>query len=101
MFDGTASGNASASSAARRIRPSRSSAASAGTTTSGDLVGHLVGAEHPVELGLGRRARTVAVVQVDDRAGEQALGVDRRQGAVGQRAGDLGDAVGVPAGGER
>ena len=80
------------------MRPSRSSAAR--DRQLGDLVGHLVGAEHLVELGLGRVARALAVVQVDDGAGQQALGVDRLQRAVGQRRGDLVDAVGVPAGGE-
>ena len=59
-----------------------------------------MGPEDAVELGLGRLARTVAVVQVDDGPGQQPLGVDRLQGAIGQRVGDLGDAIGVPAGGE-
>ena len=65
------------------MRPSRSSAASAGIDQLGELGGHLVGAEHPVELGLGRLAGALAVVQVDDGAGQQPLGVDRRQRAVG------------------
>ena len=42
--------------------------------------------KHPVELGLGRVAGALAVVQVDDGAGEEALGVDRRERAVGQSA---------------
>ena len=42
----------------------------------GDVVGYLVGDEDAVELAFGRRARTVAVVQVDHRAGEQPLRVD-------------------------
>ena len=45
-------------------------------------------------------AGAVAVVQVDDGAGQEALGLDRREPARGQR-GDLGvDSVGLPAGGE-
>ena len=41
------------------------------------------------------------MVQVDDGAGEQALGLDRLERPGGQRRGDLVDPVGVPAGGER
>ena len=73
-----------------RCRPDRRGSASLGR--------RCVVLEHPVELGLGGVAGARAVVQVDDGAGEQALGRVRVQGARARRSIGGVDLLGRPRG---